>query len=69
MSTLSWLKPITLAATVVVVGALLVAAPVRAQDVTVLRGSPPAQPTATIDCNDPYYAQYCRTYETWQNQY
>ena len=75
MSALSWLKPTTLAATVVVAGTLLVAAPVQAQDVTVLRGSPAPQPAATVDCNDPYYAnnpdyaQYCQAYEAWLNQY
>src|ERR1700730_1099837 len=39
MSVLSWLKPATLAVTVVAVGSLLGPAPVQAQ-VTVLRGSP-----------------------------
>jgi hypothetical protein len=69
MSTLSWLKPTMLAATVVVAGTLLAAAPVRAQDVTVLRGSPPPQAAPSVDCNNPYYAQYCQAYEAWQNQY
>jgi len=53
MSALDWLKP-----AVVVAGAFFATAPAQAQDVTVLRGSPP-RPTASIDCNDPYYAQYC----------
>jgi hypothetical protein len=48
MSSLNWLKPATLAATVVVASILLVAAPVRAQDVTVLRGSPPLTVTTRI---------------------
>ena len=69
MSALSWLKPSTLAATVIVAGTLLATAPVRAQDVTVLRGPPPPQPAATVDCNNPYYAQYCQAYEAWQSQY
>jgi hypothetical protein len=66
MSILSWLRPITLAATVVVGSGLL--APVQAQDVTVLRGTPP-QPAPTIDCNNPYYAQYCQAYDAWYSQY
>src|SRR5260370_29425807 len=64
MSVLSWLKPATLAATVVAAGGLLAPAPVHAQDVTVLRGSPsrlsPSQPYASVDCNNPYYDQYCQ---------
>jgi hypothetical protein len=39
MSVLSWLKPATLAVTVVAAGSMLAPAPVQAQ-VTVLRGSP-----------------------------
>jgi hypothetical protein len=68
MSVLSWLKPTTLAATVVVAGSLLAATSAQAQDVTVLRGTPP-QPAASVDCNNPYYAQYCQTYDAWYNQY
>jgi hypothetical protein len=68
MSVLSWLKPTTLAATVVVAGSLLASASVQAQDVTVLRGTS-SQPPASIDCNNPYYAQYCQTYDAWYNQY
>src|SRR4051812_17768785 len=63
MSTLNWLKP-----AVVVAGAFFATASVQAQDVTVLRGSPP-QRTASIDCNDPYYTQYCQAYDAWSNQY
>ena len=69
MSALSWLKPATIAATVVVAGTLLAAAPVQAQGVTVLRGSPPPQPAASVDCNNPYYSQYCQSYNDWYNQY
>ena len=68
MSLLNWVKPATLAATVVVAGSLLAAAPVQAQDVTVLRGAPP-QPAAAVDCNNLYYAQYCQAYNAWYNQY
>jgi hypothetical protein len=68
MSSLSWLKPATLAATVVVAGTLLAAAPVQAQDITVLRGSPPSRPAASVDCNNPYYSQYCQAYDAWYNQ-
>ena len=38
MSALAWLKPVTLAATVVAAGCLLGPAPLQAQEVTVLRG-------------------------------
>ena len=69
MSDLSWLKPTALAATVVVVGTLFMAAPTQAQDVTVLRGSPSSQPAASVDCNNPYYAQYCQAYDAWLSQY
>src|ERR1700729_2289608 len=69
MSSLSWLKPATLAATAVVAGALLAATPVQAQDVTILRGSALSQPTAAVDCNNPDYSQYCQAYESWYNQY
>lgn len=69
MSSLNWLKPATLAATVVVAGTLLAAVPARAQDVTVLRGSLPSQPAASVDCNSPYYSQYCQTDEAWYNQH
>jgi hypothetical protein len=41
MSVRSRLKPAVLAAMVVVAGSVLAAAPVQAQEVTVLRGSPP----------------------------
>jgi|HubBroStandDraft_4_1064222.scaffolds.fasta_scaffold00305_8 hypothetical protein len=62
MSVLRWLKPAMLAATVVTAGSLSAAAAAQAQDVTVLRGSParPSQPYSSIDCNNPYYAQYCQ---------
>jgi len=68
MSVLSWLKPATLVPAVFVAGGSLASAPVLAQDVTVLRGIPP-QPTTSIDCNSPYYAQYCQSYAAWYNQY
>src|SRR3981189_3662883 len=66
----SWLRPATLAATVVAAGTLLAPAPVQAQEVTVLRGSPslpsPAYPSnqdnqssnyspSGYDDNYPYY--------------
>lgn len=62
MSVLRWLKPAMLAATVVAAGSLSAAAVAQAQDVTVLRGSPkrPSPPYSSIDCNNPYYAQYCQ---------
>jgi len=50
MSALSWLKPATLAATVVAAGSLLAPAPVQAQEVTVLRGSP-SPPSAPYSSN------------------
>jgi hypothetical protein len=54
MSALSWLKPATLAATVVAAGSLLAPAPAQAQ-VTVLRGSPsqlsPSQPYSSVPDN------------------
>jgi hypothetical protein len=62
--TLSWLRPATLAAMVVAAGSFLSPVPVRAQDVTVLRGSPSrpslSQPYASIDCSTPDYYQYCQ---------
>src|SRR6266550_179728 len=66
----SWLRPATLAATVVAAGTLLAPAPVQAQEVTVLRGSPslpsPPYPSnqdnqssnyspSSYDDNYPYY--------------
>jgi hypothetical protein len=69
MSALSWLKPATIAATVVVAGSLFVTTPVQAQDVTVLRGSPPPQPAASVDCINPYYSQYFQSYNAWYSQY
>ena len=55
MSALSWLKPATLAATVVAAGSLLAPAPAQAQ-VTVLRGSPsqpsPPQPYSSVQDNN-----------------
>ena len=66
----SWLRPATLAATVVAAGTLLAPAPVQAQEVTVLRGSPslPSPPyssnqdkqfsnysPSSYDDNYPYY--------------
>ncbi len=47
----------TRAATVVVAGGLLAPAPVLAQ------GYP------YVDCNNPYYYQYCQAYNAWYNQY
>ena len=67
MSVLSWLKPATLATTIVAVGSLFAPAPVQAQDVTVLRGSP-TQSSPSIDCNNPYYYQYCQASEPGNNQ-
>jgi hypothetical protein len=62
--TLSWLRPTTLAATVIAAGSFLAPLPVHAQDVTVLRGSPsrpsPSQPYASVDCNNPDDYQYCQ---------
>src|ERR1700736_2654355 len=54
MSVLSWLKPATLAVTVIAAGSLLAPAPVQAQ-VTVLRGSPsqPLQPSVQDNTQDP----------------
>src|ERR1700682_2301147 len=54
MSVLSWLKPAMLAATVVATGSLLVPAPVRAQEVTVLRESParPSPPYSSVYDNN-----------------
>jgi hypothetical protein len=53
MSVLSWLKPATLAVTVVAAGSLLAPAPVQAQ-VTVLRGSPslPSPPYSSNQDNN-----------------
>ena len=61
MSVPGWLRPATLAVTIITGGSLLVPAPVQAQSTTVLRGSPsrPTQPSP-IDCNNPYYSQYCQ---------
>lgn len=28
-----------------------------------------ASPPSYVDCNNPYYAQYCRAYLSWMNQY
>ena len=67
MSVLSWLKPATLAATVIAAGSSLAPSPVQAQDVTVLRGSPP-QSSPSIDCSNPYYAQYCQANYAGNNQ-
>jgi hypothetical protein len=55
MSALAWLKPATLAATVVAVGCLLAPAPLQAQEVTVLRGSPspPSPPYFSVPGNNP----------------
>jgi hypothetical protein len=64
LKTLGWLRPATLAATIVAAGSVLAPAPVQAQDVTVLRGSPsrpsPSRPYASVDCNNPDYYQYCQ---------
>ena len=55
MSVFSWVKPATLAVTVVAAGSLLAPAPVQAQ-VTVLRGSPsqpsPPQPYSSVQDNN-----------------
>ena len=53
MSVLSWLKPATLAVSVIAAGSLLAPAPVQAQ-VTVLRGSPPQplQPSVQDNTQD-----------------
>jgi hypothetical protein len=67
MSVFSWLKPATLATTVIVAGSLLASAPVQAQAVTVLRGSPP-QPSSPIDCSNPYYSQYCQVNNAGNDQ-
>jgi hypothetical protein len=67
MSVSSWLKPATLAATVIVAAGLLASAPVQAQAVTVLRGSPP-QSSSPIDCSNPYYDQYCQANDAGNNQ-
>jgi hypothetical protein len=68
MSVLRWSKPAALAATIVVAGSLLAPAPVQAQTVTVLRGSPP-QSSSSIDCSNPYNYEYCRTSDASSNQY
>jgi hypothetical protein len=59
MSVLSWLKPATLAVTVVAAGSLLAPAPVQAQ-VTVLRGSPsqPLQPSVQDNNQDNQSSNY-----------
>src|SRR5260221_1990047 len=67
MSVFSWLKPATLASTVIVAGSLLASAPDQAQAVTVLRGSPP-QPSSPIDCSNPYYYQYCQVNNAGNDQ-
>lgn len=69
MSALNRLKPATLAVTVVLAGSLLPVMQIQAQEVTILRGSPPSQPAAAIDCNNPYYFQYCQEYDAWASQY
>jgi len=55
MPALAWLKPATLAAAVVAVGCLLAPAPLQAQEVTVLRGSPspPSPPYFSVPGNNP----------------
>ena len=67
MFVFSWLKPATLAAMVIVAAGLLASAPVQAQAVTVLRGSPP-QSSSPIDCSNPYYDQYCQANDAGNNQ-
>ena len=59
MSLLSWLKPATLAVTLVAAGSLLAPAPVQAQ-VTVLRGSPsqPLQPSVQDNTQDNQSSNY-----------
>src|ERR1700682_2975311 len=59
MSVLSWLKPATLAVTVVAAGSLLAPAPVQAQ-VTILRGSPsqPLQPFVQDNTQDNQSSNY-----------
>jgi hypothetical protein len=59
MSVLSWLKPATLAVTLVAAGSLLAPAPVQAQ-VTVLRGSPsqPLQPSVQDNTRDNQSSNY-----------
>ncbi len=51
------LKSATLAALLIVAGGMLEAAPVQAQ------GYP------AVNCNDPYYYQYCQQYYAWYQQY
>jgi hypothetical protein len=50
VSVFSWLRPAMLVATVVVASSLLAPAPLRAQEVTILRGSPaqPREPYAPV---------------------
>lgn len=67
MSVLSWLKPATLATMVVAAGSLVAPAPAQAQNVTVLRGSPPLS-SSSIDCSNPYYSQYCQANDAGNNQ-
>src|SRR5579872_3558787 len=69
MSALKPLKLATLMAAVALAGALLPVLPVDAQEVTILRGSRPAEPTPSIDCSNPDYAQYCQGYGSSQEQY
>jgi hypothetical protein len=66
MSALNWLKPAVLMA-----GIVLAAAPVQAQGVTILGGTPPEQPPASVDCKNPYYApsRYCQAYDAWLKEY
>src|ERR1700726_1060046 len=62
------LRRAALAATVLVPAALAAAMqPAQAQDTTILRGSPPTA-ASSVDCNNPYYYQYCQDYAAWQNQ-
>lgn len=52
-----WLQHTVIAAALLAAGGLLAPAPVQAQ------GYP------YIDCNNPYYYQYCQDYAAWYNQY
>jgi len=56
-------------AAAVVAAALAVAAPARAQSADALSTAELATYPAEIDCNNPYYAQYCMAYANWLAQY
>src|SRR5690348_8718870 len=52
-----WLRRPLIAALVIVAGGLLAPEPLQAQSYPY------------VDCNNPYYYQYCQAYSAWYSQY